>query len=139
MPLFRISLRADRPAVQQTAIADAVHRAAVKLLGIPPNDRFQIIERHAPDTLMASPDYLDVERQDPVIVQVTLVHGRPAQTKAAFFATLAEELAAAGVRREDLLVTLTENSREDWSLGHGEQQLLDEALMRRHGWTPPAR
>ncbi|MBA4216272.1 MAG: tautomerase family protein [Proteobacteria bacterium] len=62
---------------------------------------------------------------------------RPAQTKAAFFAALAAELASAGVRREDLLVTLTENGRQDWSLGLGEAQLLDEHLMRRHGWALP--
>jgi len=41
------------------------------------------------------------------------------------------------VRREDLLVTLTENGRQDWSLGLGEAQLLDEHLMRRHGWALP--
>ncbi|WP_373715661.1 tautomerase family protein [Roseateles sp.] len=137
MPLFRISLRADRPASQQTAIAAAVHRAAVQTLGIPPNDRFQIIERLSADALLASADYLDIERRDAVIVQVTLVRGRPAPTKAAFFAALAAELASAGVRREDLLVTLTENGREDWSLGLGEAQLLDEHLMRRHGWALP--
>jgi hypothetical protein len=42
------------------------------------------------------------------------------------------------VRREDVFTVLYETGREDWSLGNGEAQMLDEALLRRHGWTPPS-
>jgi hypothetical protein len=59
--------------------------------------------------------------------------------KAALFAEIANQLAAAGVRSEDVFVTLTVNGRDDWSVGNGEQQLLDEELLRQHGWIPPTR
>ena len=137
MPVMRISLRADTPADTQRAIADGVHRGMVEALGIPEADRFQIIDRLPPEALIADPGYLGVSRRNVVFVNIMLVPRSP-EKKTALFAAIAKHLAAAGVRREDVFVTLTENGREDWSVGNGQQQLLDDALLRRHGWTPPA-
>ena len=81
--------------------------------------------------------YLGVSRRNVVFVNITLVPRSP-QKKAALFAEIAKRLAAAGVRREDVFVTLTVNGRDDWSVGNGEQQLLDDELLRRHGWIPPS-
>ncbi len=46
MPLQRIDLHSGRPAEQRRAIADAVHRALVETIGVPPDDRFQVISEH---------------------------------------------------------------------------------------------
>src|SRR6185436_11782049 len=137
VPVMRISLRADTPADTQRAIADGVHRAMVDALGLPEADRFQIIERLPAEALIADPGYLGVSRRNVVFVNITLVPRSP-QKKAALFAEIAKRLAAAGVRREDVFVTLTVNGRDDWSVGNGEQQLLDDELLRRHGWIPPS-
>lgn len=137
MPLMRISLRADTPADTQRAIADGAHRAMVDAIGIPESDRFQIIEQLPAEALIADPEYLGVSRRNVVFVQITLAHGRSSEKKAALFAGIAKRLAEAGVRGEDVFVTLTENGRDDWSVGNGQQQLLDESLLRRYGWTPP--
>lgn len=137
MPLVRISLRADTPAETQRAIGDGVHRAMVDAIGIPPGDRFQIIDQLPAEALVADPEYLGVSRENVVFVQITLVRGRSQEKKAALFAGIAKNLAEAGVRAEDVAVVLTENGREDWSVGNGQQQLLDADLLRRHGWTPP--
>jgi len=136
MPLMRISLRADTPAGTQRAIADGVHRALVEALGVPEHDRFQIIERLAPEALIADPEYLGVTRQNVVFVNITLVP-RSSERKAALFAAIAEQLSKAWVRGEDVFVTLTENGRDDWSVGNGRRQLLDDELLRQHGWTAP--
>ena len=127
MPVMRISLRADTPADTQRAIADGVHRAMVEAIGIPENDRFQIIERLPAEALIADPDYLGVRRQNVVFVNITLVP-RSSEMKAALFAGIAKQLAKAGVR----------GGRDDWSVGNGQRQLLDEKLLRQHGWIPPA-
>ncbi|HWC80041.1 MAG TPA: tautomerase family protein [Pseudonocardiaceae bacterium] len=136
MPLVRISMRADTPA--QRAIADGVHQGMVDAIGIPAGDRFQVIEALPADSLIADPDYLGVARQNVVIVQITLARGRSAELKGTLFAAIADNLEKVGVRREDVMVVLTETGREDWSLGNGEQQLLNEELLKKHGWTPPA-
>ncbi|MFY9779968.1 MAG: tautomerase family protein [Candidatus Baltobacteraceae bacterium] len=134
---MRISLRVDTPAETQRTIADGVQRAMVDALGIPESDRFQIIDQRPAEALIASPEYLGVSRQNVVFVQITLVHGRSPEMKAALFAGIVKHLTQAGVRSEDVFVTLAENGRDDWSVGNGQQQLLDEELLRRHGWTPP--
>lgn len=137
MPLVRISLNAGLPADTQRAIADGVHQAMVDAIGIPAGDRFQIIDQLPAGALIADPDYLGVARQDPVFVQITLVRGRSPELKAALFAAIAKNVSATGVRPEDVHVCLTENSRDDWSMGNGAQQLLDEGLLTKFGWKPP--
>jgi phenylpyruvate tautomerase PptA (4-oxalocrotonate tautomerase family) len=137
MPVMRISLRADTPTDTQRAIADGLHRALVDAAGVPEHDRFQIIDRLPAEAIIADSQYLGVSRQNVVFVQITWVRGRSTEKKAALFAAIATNLANAGVRKEDVFVTLIENGREDWSLGSGQQQLLDDALLRSHGWTPP--
>jgi phenylpyruvate tautomerase PptA (4-oxalocrotonate tautomerase family) len=137
MPLMRIALRADTPADKQRAIADAVHRGLVEGFGIPEADRFQIIEQFPAEALIADPGYLGVNRQNVVFVNIAIARGRSSEKKGALFAAIARHLAKAGVRGEDVFVTLTENGREDWSVGNGQQQLLDDELLRWHGWIPP--
>jgi phenylpyruvate tautomerase PptA (4-oxalocrotonate tautomerase family) len=134
---MRISLRADTPADTQRAIAEGVHRALVDAIGIPEADRFQIIEQFPTEALIADPEYLGVSRQNVVFVNISLARGRSPEKKAALFAGIAKHLGKAGVRGEDVFVTLSENGRDDWSVGNGQQQLMDDELLRRHGWTPP--
>jgi hypothetical protein len=58
--------------------------------------------------------------------------------KQGLYKAIADELAGAGVRREDVFITLVESARENWSVGNGEAQLLDTELLAAHGWTPPS-
>ncbi|MGK4579302.1 tautomerase family protein [Kitasatospora sp. HPMI-4] len=125
MPLVRITLSSDRPAEQRPRIAAAVHRALVDAVGIPEQDRFQIVQAVPAEQLFFDPEYLGVDRRDVVCVEITLRRGRPEETKRALYRRIAEEAGKAGVRSEDVLVVLTENGSADWSAGRGEAQLLD--------------
>ncbi|WP_067712738.1 tautomerase family protein [Nocardia yamanashiensis] len=136
MPLVRISLRDNLDPAHQRAIADAVHNALVTTIGIPPGDRFQVIEPRRPADLIFDPDYLGIERRDVIFLQITLVRGRPPELKQRLYRTIATELSAIGVRPEDIVITLTENDRADWSIGNGHAQLLDTELLARHGISP---
>jgi len=91
-------------------------------LGVPDRDRFQLITEHQPDNFDFNRSYLDVNRSDRfVLVHVTLSAGRSTEAKQAFYARLAELLTETiGLRAEDLTVVLAENTRADWSFGHGE-------------------
>jgi phenylpyruvate tautomerase PptA (4-oxalocrotonate tautomerase family) len=131
MPLVRITLSADRPAAARRALADAVHRALVEVVGIPERDRFQIVEALPADALIFDPEYLDVPRQDIVYIHITLRAGRPTDLKQRLYQRIATLAAPTGVRPEDVFVVLTENTAPDWSAGRGEAQLLDEQLLAR--------
>ncbi len=124
MPLVRIDLRAGRsPAVRQ-AVGDSVHRAMVETIGIPPDDRFQVITEHPPESMVYDPTYLGISRTDGVVfVQITLNGGRTVDQKRALYARIADLVSErAEVRRADVLVSLVEVPRENWSFGDGVAQ-----------------
>jgi phenylpyruvate tautomerase PptA (4-oxalocrotonate tautomerase family) len=71
---------------------------------------------------------MGIERRDVVFVQITLVAGRTDERKKRLYQEIVANLQAdAGVRREDVVITLTENNRIDWSIGNGVAQLVDGA------------
>ena len=124
MPLVRIDLRQGRSPEDRRAIADAVHRAMVETINVPEKDRFQVITEHAAGGMIHDPSYLDVARSDGVVfVQITLNVGRTVEMKKALYARIADLLAQSpGVRREDVLVSLVEVTKESWSFGNGVAQ-----------------
>jgi phenylpyruvate tautomerase PptA (4-oxalocrotonate tautomerase family) len=120
MPLVRITLARGMSAEQRLAIADGVHRALVATSKVPADDRFQVIEEVAPENLVFDRAYLGIQRVGPVVfVQVFLNLGRTVEVKQALYAAVAENLAATGLRREDVLVNLVEVPKENWSFGNG--------------------
>ena len=119
MPLVTVTLKRNRPAEERRAIADAVHAALVDSIGIPADDRFQVVSSGFDDVIY-DPAYLGISRTDDlVMVQVHLSTGRSVAQKKALFAAIAANLGALGIRPEDVLVTLVEMARENWSFGHG--------------------
>ena len=125
MPLVRINL--SNTASEQTvkAIGDTVYEAMLAVASVPPNDRFQIITRHAGDELVYPAEgYLGVNySKDIIFIQVTWNAGRSTDVKKAFYRAVADGVhASTGVRREDVWISLVEVNREDWSFGNGEMQ-----------------
>jgi len=124
MPLVRISLRVGKSAAYRRALGEGVHRAMVETINVPPLDRFQVITEHSSDDLIYDPHYLDIQRSDDVVfVQITLNAGRTVDQKRALYARIAKLLAEKpGVRPQDVLISLVEVPRENWSFGNGEAQ-----------------
>jgi 4-oxalocrotonate tautomerase len=124
MPLVRISLIEGKPAEYKKKIGDAVHQAMVETLNVPPLDRFQIISTHAISDFIYDSQYLNIARTDGlVMIQITLNSGRSTEMKKAFYKRVADLLAAEiKLRPEDVLISLVEVSKENWSFGNGVAQ-----------------
>ncbi|MEJ3656972.1 tautomerase family protein [Actinomycetes bacterium KLBMP 9759] len=123
MPLVRIDAVAADPQ-RLRALGDAVHDALVESIGIPPDDRFQVLRGGG--EVVYDPGFLGVTRDDDVVfVQVVLRRGRSDELKRAFYSALAKHVAAAGTDPRNLVVALVENGLGDWSFGNGEAQYLD--------------
>ncbi|HYG54751.1 MAG TPA: tautomerase family protein [Burkholderiales bacterium] len=128
MPLVRISMLKGRAAEQRRKVGDAVHRALVDTLGVPPADRFQLITEHEAGDLVYDSDFLGIARtSDIVIIQITLSSGRTLAQKRAFYRAVADNLAKLGLRREDTWINLIEVARENWSFGNGIASYAPEA------------
>lgn len=120
MPLVRISVLRGRPAELRRRLGDAIHRALVETIGVPKLDRFQLLTEHEPGDLVYDSSYLGIARTDNlVIVQITLSAGRTLAQKRKLYDAIARNLAALGVRREDVWINLVEVSKDDWSFGNG--------------------
>jgi 4-oxalocrotonate tautomerase len=124
MPLVRISLLEGQAKSQQQKIGDCVHRAMVETINVPPLDRFQIITEHSAADFVFDPGYLNIARTSAlVIIQITLNTGRSTEMKKAFYQRVAELLhTEAGLRKEDVMISLVEVVKENWSFGNGEAQ-----------------
>lgn len=127
MPFVRICLKQERPVGMRRAIADGVHDALVATIGIPPDDRFQIIATQG-DDLIYDPGFLGIARSDGIVmVEVHLSIGRSLDQKRALYAGIADRLERLGIRREDVFIHLVETTTHNWSFGMGAAQYADRA------------
>src|SRR3954468_18360808 len=124
MPLVRIALRKGTKPEFRRALSDSIHRAMVETIGIPEQDKFQIITEPGVDGLIYDPSYLGIARSDGVLlIQITLSAGRTLEVRKALFARIAELLSdSPGIRSEDVFVNLVEVAKENWSFGNGIAQ-----------------
>jgi 4-oxalocrotonate tautomerase family enzyme len=123
MPLVRIDLRKGKDAAYRQQVGRVVYDAMVAV-GVPANDRFQVVSEHDADSFLFDPDYLGIHRtEDLVIVQITWNEGRTVEQKKQLYKAIAEGLAKSpGLRKEDVFINIVEVKRENWSFGNGEAQ-----------------
>jgi 4-oxalocrotonate tautomerase len=124
MPLARIDVPRGRTAAFRRLVGDVVYAAMLDTLKVPPKDRFQVITEHDAQDLVLDPGYLDIQRSSAcIVIQLTLNDGRTVEQKRAFYKAVADGLhERAGMRREDVLISLVEVRKENWSFGNGEAQ-----------------
>jgi phenylpyruvate tautomerase PptA (4-oxalocrotonate tautomerase family) len=122
MPLVRIDLSAGKPAQYRQTMGDIVYRAMVDILKSPEDDKFQVLSEHPLGDIHVAKSYLGIEHSsDAVLIQITLNLGRSTEQKRAFYRRVADDLhAQLGLRREDVIISLVETGKENWSFGNGE-------------------
>lgn len=130
MPLVRIDLREGKPPEYGKQIGEIIYQAMLDILGVPTNDRFQIITEHPESGLQFDREYLGIHRSDDCIfLQITLNAGRTVETKQRFYKAVADGLHdALKVRREDVFINLVEVSKENWSFGNGVAQYASPTI-----------
>ena len=124
MPLVRIAVRKGTKPEFRRALSDSIHRAMIEAIGVPEQDKFQIITEHDADGLIYDPSYLGIARSDGVVlIQITISAGRTVEMRKALFARIVQRLQERpGVRPEDVFVNLVEVAKENWSFGNGIAQ-----------------
>ena len=125
MPLVRIDHPEGRSAEYRAALSKGVHDALTATFGVPEDDRFQIVGEHRPGTaIVHAPTYLGIAYSDDlVMIQITCNEGRTVEMKRALYAAIADNLAgSSGLRREDVMISLIEVKKENWSFGNGLAQ-----------------
>lgn len=120
MPLIKVYAPKHLPSVRVKAFADAVQDGLVKTCKVPPNDLFQLISRFEQEAMILDRDFGNVVRSaDACIAEITFLTGRTDEQKRSLFQHVAAGAVEAGFRADDIMITLIENSKMDWSLGLG--------------------
>ena len=121
VPFVKLYLRKGKSPEYLRSVADAVQEALVAQANVPRDDRFQVIQELDDDALIAHPSYGGVNRsKDLVIIEITFNLGRTVEIKKNLYADIAKRLQnAADVRPDDVMISVVEVVKENWSFGGG--------------------
>jgi 4-oxalocrotonate tautomerase len=124
MPFVRVSVSQTISDSQLAAISDAIHTSLIDAFNVPAADRFQVITRHPQVELVCSPEYLGIPHgKNIAFVQIIANEGRTIEMKKTLFAAIAASIASTGaITAADVIITLIEVKKENWSFGNGIAQ-----------------
>jgi hypothetical protein len=129
MPLLYIDLIEDRTPSEVQVLLDAIHEAVVEAFEVPQRDRYQVVSTHPAHEIVAWDTGLGIDRSPRQVVVHVVSRRRTRAMKERFYKLLASNLAGrCGLDPADLIVSITENSDEDWSFGNGRAQFLTGEL-----------
>lgn len=129
MPLLRFDLIEGRSDQELQDLLDAAHRAMLAAFKVPEGDRYQIVHEHPASRMIIEDTGLGIARTDKVVFLQVTTRPRPKEAKETFYRLLAEELEkSCNIAPSDLVISMVQNSDEDWSFGHGRAQFLTGEL-----------
>jgi phenylpyruvate tautomerase PptA (4-oxalocrotonate tautomerase family) len=130
MPLVRIHVTQGRRTPEQLRhLADVIQQVMLDDFAAPPRDRYQIISEHPVGGIIAEDTGLGYTRTDGIVIVDITQQGRTTEQKQSMYSAMARALEdQTGLDPEDLIISVTENTRDDWSFGEGRAQFLDGGL-----------
>ncbi len=113
MPLVRVDMH-QHLADLRAEMSTAIHSALVDGWEMPADDLFQIFRLHQPGDLFYSRTFPEADRDDIVFIQILAFNGYSPEVKQRGANLIVERLAALGIKRDNILIALTENGDGDW-------------------------
>lgn len=113
MPLVRVDLH-NHLAGLRPQMSAAIHSALVDGWGMPADDLFQVFQLHEEGDLFYSRTYPDADRTDIVFVHILAYVGYSPETKQLGANLIVDRLSELGIKRDDILIALSENGDGDW-------------------------
>lgn len=129
MPLVRIDVLEGRSKEELRRLLDTVQEVMESDFEAPPRDRYQVLTEHPPGHLVLQDSGLGIDRSDRMVLIEVVQQGRSEAQKRALYASLARRLnEEVGLAPTDLVVSISENTKADWSFGFGAAQFLEGEL-----------
>ncbi|EXJ81971.1 hypothetical protein A1O1_08038 [Capronia coronata CBS 617.96] len=130
MPLVKIDMiKGVRSPAEVRKVADVVQDVMLSTFNAPPRDRYQIVTQHEPYEIICEDTNLGLTRSEQLIVIQIFQQGRSTEVKQATYKELARKLEEeCGVKGNDLIISVAQNTKEDWSFGMGRAQFLTGEL-----------
>ena len=129
MPLMKIDIMRGRSKEEIKELLDISYEVMLETLGVPENDRYQIVTQHDENEMIILDTGLGFSRTHEVVVFSLVSRPRTVAQKERFYKKLAMRLnEKMGVNPSDVMVNFSINQDEDWSFGQGEAQFLTGKL-----------
>ena len=122
MPLFTVTMKANRSAKEKDCLSRAIHAASV-VAGYPEDDLFQRFLSLDPSDLRVDPYYPALPKprtNQMLVIEVLVSSGTDTDRKRALVAALVEKLGGAGIDPNDIMVFFLEVDRASGSFGGGQ-------------------
>merc|ERR1719240_688105 len=128
MPLIHVYHPEGKDRAYLDGVSDGLHEAMLEAWKIPLKDRFQIFHEKKLADLQIDKEMWDVDRSDDVIVFHVFTSPRTSEMKLALYERLPQILEEkVKLRPEDVFISVSSNTREDWSFGNGKAHLLSHS------------
>ncbi|WP_346826080.1 tautomerase family protein [Serratia inhibens] len=129
MPLLIFEVIEGRSEAELKTLLDAAHRAVLSAFEVPQRDRYQIVHENKAHHMVIEDTGLNLRRTRDLVVVRVITSPRAEEQKQRFYADLSRELKeSCGIESSDLMVSITTNSKGDWSFGNGVAQYLTGEL-----------
>jgi len=131
MPIVYYDIVRGRSRDQVRTLLESTQSAIVEAFGTPDTDRYQVLTEHSPGEMIISDNGLGIERSDRIVViRMTSRQGRKTRSqKEKLYELLARNLKRdCNLDPADLVISITENEDEDYSLGYGKAQFCNGDL-----------
>ena len=142
MPLLYFNVLEGRTDAELKTMLDAAHRAMLAAFKVPERDRYQIVNEYKPSRMIVEDTGLGIPRTDKVVVVQVVSRPRGKEAKQKFYRLLTEELQkSCGIAPSDVMVSMVENTDEDWSFGLGpraiprRRSLARSSAIYRSAWA----
>jgi phenylpyruvate tautomerase PptA (4-oxalocrotonate tautomerase family) len=127
--MLRIDVIKGRSEAELQELLDAIHRAMLAAFKVPERDRYQIVHQHPAAEMRIEDTGLGIPRTERIVMVQVTTRPRTRVEKQNFYALLCQELVQrCGMKASDVVVSITQNTDEDWSFGYGRAQFITEEL-----------
>ncbi|RIL35729.1 tautomerase family protein [Staphylococcus equorum] len=125
MPLIKLDMIKGREKEEIKSILDITYNVMLDAFQAPKGDKYLIVNQHEDYEMEILDTGLGIERTDDVIVFTIVSRQRTKEQKTTFYKNLVNTLhEKVGIRKEDIMISLVENTDENWSFFNGEAQFL---------------
>lgn len=129
MPIIKIDILKGRTEEEIKQILDISYDVMLDSFQAPVGDKYQIVTQHENFEMEILDTGLGISRTKNIIIFTLITRPRTKSQKVNFYRNLANSLnTRLGVRKEDIMINLVENTDEDWSFFGGEAQFLNGSL-----------
>lgn len=115
MPMVYIWMHEGKDAEYKKQVSEGIHAAMMDVLGVPDDTWDQFFNEMEKGNMVYDQNYFGVHRSPDMMFIHFFFNTRPREMKERFFEAVADEVTKrSGLRREDLLMSITEVPWENW-------------------------